>query len=236
MAVPNISVPSFSITNDEKAENVNYINSLLHRCGSLLESYGKKLSAFDLRDALIAVQDALFMATDPGACESPPLAKCYLYQGHVLGVMKKHLEARDAYQKAARISSSNCIERAASELAAGLAVQMEDEFQDRKREGDIWSEIIRNDALRIIPVQPYYEYNKSQLENVDPQHNSLSIQEVSLRRGAWVEKPRLQSLPEPQRLIQCDEGWIAETVSTPAEGPEDKFCEGVLCLVSDIHS
>ncbi|KAI0835212.1 hypothetical protein F5Y06DRAFT_299886 [Hypoxylon sp. FL0890] len=186
MAAPSI-MPSFSITDVEKVENVNHINSLLRRCIFLLESYGKRLSAFDLRDASFAVHDALFMANDLDACESPPLAKCYLYQGHVLGAMKKYPEARDAYQKAARISSRNFAERAASEMAAGLAVRMEDEIRDGKRKAGIWSDIIRQDSLHLNRVQSHYEYN-NQLKKVGSPHTSQPIQECISNEGSPTSK------------------------------------------------
>ncbi|KAI1135568.1 hypothetical protein F5Y05DRAFT_405769 [Hypoxylon sp. FL0543] len=202
-------MPSFSITKAEKTENVNHIDSLLRRCGSLLESYGKSLSAFDLRDASFAVHDALFMANDPGACESPPLAKCYLYQGHVLGAMKKYPEARDAYQKAARISSSNYIERAASELAAGLAVHMEHEIREGKRKGGIWSDVVRNDRLIVDQVESHYGYNNERLKEV----GTRPIQQVRAGRGFCIESPRLPRLPKPQQVIQGNGDWTAEAAN-----------------------
>ncbi|KAI0110563.1 hypothetical protein F4776DRAFT_642339 [Hypoxylon sp. NC0597] len=227
MAAPDISMPSFDITNAEKAENVDRINSLLHQCGSLLESYGRTSSAFDLGDASFAVQDALFMANDPDACESPPLAKCYLYQGYVLEAMKKYTEARDAYQKAARISPRSFMERAASETAAGLVVQMEDKIQDGERKGDILPDINRGSALRLSRVQSPCKCENERLRTVSPRYTSPLVQEVSIGRGVYVEKPLLHSLSKPQQLVQCDEGWAAEIVSAPTGTDEDKDCQGM---------
>ncbi|OTA89836.1 hypothetical protein M434DRAFT_373395 [Hypoxylon sp. CO27-5] len=205
MAAPDISIPSFNITNAEKVDNVNPINSLLQRCGSLLKSYGERLSAFDLRDASFAVSDALLIANDPDVCESPPLAKCYLYQGYVLEAMKRYLEAHDAYQRAARISSRSFVERAASEMAAGLAVQMADEIQYRGRKGDISQDICRGSFLGAIQVQSRHEYSIEGLRKVGPRHTYPLVQEVSVRRGVYVEKLLLHNLPMPQQLVQCNE-------------------------------
>ncbi|KAI1103504.1 hypothetical protein F4804DRAFT_333259 [Jackrogersella minutella] len=164
MAVSDISVPSFDVTKDEKVENENHINSLLRRSADLLDSYRKESSPFDLHDASLAVQDALFIANDPGACESPPLAVCYLHQGHVLEAMNKYIEARNAYRKATRVPSRSSLDHTASEQAAGWAAKMDQKVRDGKRKGGIWTDAYQKGSSATAQIQPHLKLPSKPLE------------------------------------------------------------------------
>ncbi|KAI1206847.1 uncharacterized protein F4807DRAFT_216815 [Annulohypoxylon truncatum] len=196
MAMSKISLPSFDFTEDEKVENQNYVNYLLHRSLELLDGYKKKSTVFDLYDAAVAVEDALAIAKDPGACESPPLAKCYLNQGHILEAMENYAEARSAYQKAARAPSYSALDRAASEQAAYCEAQIEQNVRDGRRKGGLWPDIYQPGSSNANPVQ------------------SPNLREVGARKPS-IERPRIHNLQRSQHLAPCHEGWMTEAVSTP---------------------
>ncbi|KAI4862391.1 hypothetical protein F4820DRAFT_451052 [Hypoxylon rubiginosum] len=139
MAVPELRMPSFGFTEDEKVDNDVHILSLLNQCSANLDKYRENSSALDLDDASFALDEALVMAEDSDTCKSPPLARCYLCKGHVLCAMEKYYEARTAYQKALSILGCNPIDNAASEQAASLAEEMGHKVRDTKRKGGIWS-------------------------------------------------------------------------------------------------
>ncbi|KAI2465234.1 hypothetical protein F4781DRAFT_410042 [Annulohypoxylon bovei var. microspora] len=215
MAMSNISMPSFDFTKDEKSENENHINYLLYRSMELLDSYRKKHSAFDLHDASVAIQDALAMANDPGACESPPLAKCYLSQGHILGAMEQYPEARNAYRKAAKAPPYNSLDRAASEQAADWAAKMDQRVRDGKRKGGIWPDIYQAGSSTANPVQPPGDILAETFKKVGLYHAQPPVKDVGARKTPQFERPQLRNSPRPQRLVPCKEGWTAEGVHTP---------------------
>ncbi|KAI0883078.1 uncharacterized protein GGS22DRAFT_190386 [Annulohypoxylon maeteangense] len=214
MAVPNLSMPSFELTRAERIQNEEHVNNLVHHSIKLLNRYKKKSSMFDLIDASVAIEDAIAIARDPGACESPPLAKCYLNQGHILKAMEQYPEARIAYLRAASIPSHNPIDRAVSQKAANWVAQMDQKIRDAKRKGGIWPDIYRQTTSSTDPGQCPSELLTENLRNIDIYRTQPLLKEVGVRKPS-IEKSQHHNLQRLQDLIRSSERRMTEMVSTP---------------------
>ncbi|KAI1452387.1 hypothetical protein F4805DRAFT_472431 [Annulohypoxylon moriforme] len=210
MAGPTLRMPSFDLTRDERIDNENHVNALICRSVELLNRYKKKSSIFDLLDASVAIEDALAIAKDPGACEFSPLAKCYLNQGHILKAMEQYPEARTAYLRAAQVPTHNSVDRAASEQATNWAAQMDQKVRDGKRKGGIWPDIYQQVSSDTNPSEIFVE----NLKNVDIYHTRPLLKDVSVRKPS-IETPQRHSLLRSQHLITHNGGWMPDVVSTP---------------------
>ncbi|KAI1313226.1 hypothetical protein F5Y03DRAFT_390243 [Xylaria venustula] len=102
---------AFDLTTAEKHVALGQIRSLVLGAGALLARANNSLvpSSHDYGEALSMINKALFMATDPDACDPllAPLATCYLYKGHILLALCHVDDARAAYEKAAASESLN---------------------------------------------------------------------------------------------------------------------------------
>lgn len=229
MAVPSIRMPSFGLTAAEKADNNASINATLQRCEAVLADEQKKHSPIELRDIVIAVQDAIVLAHDADACESPPLARCYLYKGHILETMKKYIEAGDAYRKAAKQPTGN--HPADAEQAAERAAEMDRKVRDGKRRGRVGPSAYESGLLRISKMQSVYEWR------IGGQKKSFHypcppVQHVGARRTpCLVERPQLRRSHQPQRLVPCDGGWTAEAACTPRI--QSRFRPSIRCVTPE---
>ncbi|KAL7625850.1 hypothetical protein AAE478_005073 [Parahypoxylon ruwenzoriense] len=218
--MPEIRFPSLDFTVDEKAETKRYINSCLRRCAALLDD--DQADRYQARhDAHGVVSDALSLAKDPDACESPPLAKCNLYLGHVLRAMKKYGEARNAYLEASKSPTYDSVDRAASQQAAEFASEMEQKVRDRKRKGGIWSAGYHGASPRAVRFHHLGAHRQGvQLETAALQPPCTPKPEVH-RTGSVVRKPTVHHLSHqisrPHMLIKSNGGWAAEAISTPKE-------------------
>ncbi|OTA99072.1 hypothetical protein M426DRAFT_16810 [Hypoxylon sp. CI-4A] len=218
MASTSLRAPAFNLTKDEKKEHESHINSLLGRCANLLESHEKHPSALALDEASCEVEDAIFMAEDPGICEFPPLAKCYLYKGRVLGAMGRYAEAHISYQTATLVPLHTSADRAAARNAAILVTEMEVKIRDEKRKGVIW-----HGASQSPPA------GVAQLQKVNYHEMHPRIQEVTVQKAVLVKQRELRVIPRRQKLVKCDGGWTAETQSVPDY--EDGMLRGMRHLV-----
>ncbi|KAI1770063.1 hypothetical protein F4818DRAFT_278927 [Hypoxylon cercidicola] len=231
MAVPDLRMPSFSFMEDEKVDNDVHILSLLNQCAACLDNYRSSSSTLDLDDASFALDEALVMAEDPDVCESPPLARCYLYKGHVLCAMEEYAEARSAYQKAINTPSCNPIDSAASEQAGPLAVQMEQKIRDAKRKGGIWSPSDRPMLPHHPPaVRHTSEYGGARPKEEASPYDFPPVHQVGRHRPV-ITKSQLQSLLQPQRLVESDGVWTVEGQSTPSHREKSRI--GLRCFVQE---
>ncbi|KAI2629273.1 hypothetical protein GGS26DRAFT_598963 [Hypomontagnella submonticulosa] len=206
MALSIRPMPSFDFSKDEKTRNEHHINAILSHCESLLNRGREGLSAFDLQDASCAINDALFMATDTHACESPLLAKCYLYKGHVMWAMKRYVDARDAYKLASTVPSYNSIDRTASEEAAGLAEKMDQEVQDEKRRGGVWLNKYQVEHLHPSQGESRFEYYMRQVRMAGLHYDCPPIQNVQVRRAPCIQSVQLHNLRSPQQ-VEFHSAW-----------------------------
>ncbi|XXH00915.1 hypothetical protein Hte_007266 [Hypoxylon texense] len=230
MAVPDLRMPSFGFTEDEKVDNDVHILSLLNQCMTFLDNYRENSSTLDLDDASFALEQALVLAEDLDVCQSPPLARCYLYKGHVLCAMEKYYDARTAYRKALRVLNSNPIDNAASEQAAALAVEMEHKARNAKRKGGIWSP--DRSMWQDYPpkVRLPIEYCGGRLRRASSRYVFPPCQQVR-RSRPFITEPRLQDLPQPQRLVESGGVWTAEVISAPSRG--ETIRASLRCYVQD---
>ncbi|KAI1372799.1 hypothetical protein F4677DRAFT_462743 [Hypoxylon crocopeplum] len=230
--VPNVMMPFFGFTAAEKAENEFHINSLLDQCGALLDESHKRLSFFDLRDAFVTVRDAMFIAQDPGACEFPPLAKCYLYLGHVMRDMKQYQAAHDAYQAASESTAYSSVDCAVPEQAAAFATEMEKKVRDGKRRGKIWSSVSRDNSSCIDIMQPRYERLDGHPELASFHHSWPLIKQANAEKTPCIQEPEIHNIAKPQRLVQCNGGWTAEEADTPSLN--ERVGMSMRCLTPDL--
>ncbi|KAI1271809.1 hypothetical protein F5Y07DRAFT_403977 [Xylaria sp. FL0933] len=102
---------AFDLTVCEKFAALRQVRSLVLGAGALIAraNAAPEPSPHDYSEALTQINKALFIATDPDACDPllAPLATCYLYKGHILLALNCIEEARAAYKKAAASKTSN---------------------------------------------------------------------------------------------------------------------------------
>ncbi|KAI1758875.1 hypothetical protein GGR53DRAFT_471907 [Hypoxylon sp. FL1150] len=219
MAVSDLQMPSFGFTESEKVDNDIHVLSLLDQCAALLDTYRQNASTLDLDDALFAVNEATMLAEDPDACESPPLARCYLYKGHVLRATERYVEASAAYLRATHMPSNNPIDSAAAEQAAPLAREMDRKIRDAKRKGGIWQPGSQSSGECVAwpkkAVSPYAFPPCQQVRRNQPR----------------VVDPQLQNTLEPQGLVESGGVWTPKPISTISR--REKIRAGLRCLVQD---
>ncbi|KAI1660604.1 hypothetical protein F4813DRAFT_400747 [Daldinia decipiens] len=205
MAASNIKMPSFGMTTTEKVKNKDHVNSLLQHCRALLHSYRNNPSEFDLDDAFTVVQDALLIASDPDACESPPLATCYLYKGHALWIMKRYQEAQDAYRLASKTLGTSPADRKASEKAVSYVVEIDEKVREDKRKGGLWTETYDLDFLHVDSrIQPRYKCRSEKLINTGLHHACPPIQDLGAKRVTHIEIPEFLHTPTPASPAKCN--------------------------------
>ncbi|KAI1355858.1 hypothetical protein F5Y01DRAFT_324936 [Xylaria sp. FL0043] len=104
---------AFDLTVCEKFAALRQVRSLVLGAGALIAraNAAPEPSPHDYTEALTQINKALFIATDPDACDPllAPLATCYLYKGHILLALNCIEEARAAYRKAATSKTSNFV-------------------------------------------------------------------------------------------------------------------------------
>ncbi|KAI1646734.1 uncharacterized protein F4817DRAFT_122450 [Daldinia loculata] len=218
MAASNIKMPDFGITTTEKVKNKDHVNSLLRDCRALLDNYRKSPSEFDLDDALTAVQDALIIASDPDACESPPVATCYLYKGHVLWIMKRYQEAQNAYRLASKTIGTTPADRKASEKAVSYVVEVDERVREEKRKGGLWTETYDSDFPHVDSrFQSRYKFRSEKLINAGLHYACPPIQDLGAKRVPCIEIPEFPHKPTPASPVKCSVHW-AEEVGDPTHG------------------
>ncbi|KAI1091751.1 hypothetical protein F5B19DRAFT_254102 [Rostrohypoxylon terebratum] len=200
---------SFRLTEKEVADNTKHVNNLIRRSSELLDRYEAKSSLFDLDDASAAIDEAVNLARFPGACESPPLAKCYLTQGHIFSAMGRCPEARIAYVNAANIPPLNTLERAASKLGTSYAKKMDHKVQDSKRKGGVWPDIYHGPSA-TNPLQSPDHFVSEDTNEVG------IIHKTSCAKKPLIKSSRAQNLQRPRNLIRCNEGCMKEAISSPS--------------------
>ncbi|KAI1466693.1 uncharacterized protein F4812DRAFT_451650 [Daldinia caldariorum] len=211
MAGVNVKMLNIGFSMSDKADNTEHVRSLLRTCRALLDKYRKSPSEFDLDDAFFAVQDALIIASDPGVCEYPPLATCYLYKGHVLWIMKKYQEAQNAYRRASKTLGNGPADRKASEQALSFAAVVDQKVRDEKRKGGMWAETYDLDFPDIDSWIPSLDDSHDEKPtNSDFHYACPPIQKVEARRTPRIDAPEF-----PHRPVQptpCYEAMIQELV------------------------
>lgn len=209
MAGPDISFPSFRLTEKEVADNTKHVNNLIRRSLELLDRYKSKSCLFDLDDAFAAIDEAVNLARYPDACESPPLARCYLVQGHVLNAMRRYPEAHIAYVNAVNVPPLNALDRAASEQGTFYAKKMDHKVRDSKRKGGVWPDICHHgsSATKILQSPDYFLAEDTNDVGI--------IHKTSSARKPHIKSSRTQNLQRPRNLTLCNEGCTKEAVSSP---------------------
>ncbi|KAI0968722.1 hypothetical protein F4678DRAFT_196604 [Xylaria arbuscula] len=134
---------AFNLTPAEKHVALGQIRSLVLGAGALLARANNSLvpSSHDYGEALNMINKALFMATDPDACDPSlaPLATCYLYKGHILLALDHVDDARAAYEKAAASESRS---------PAGFAEAGTSSRDEAQRLLDEWEDTL-DDAMTL---------------------------------------------------------------------------------------
>ncbi|KAI5918878.1 hypothetical protein F4810DRAFT_553884 [Camillea tinctor] len=128
----------FELTRKEKRLFRNDIEAILRKCEGILANDRFELSIVDYAEAFRLVRDALFLANDPDACESPPLARCNLYKGHILHGLRRYPEAREAYWVASRAKPTDNLDTVCSRTATRLVMVMDKKILEKKRAAGIW--------------------------------------------------------------------------------------------------
>ncbi|KAI0805653.1 hypothetical protein GGR55DRAFT_697770 [Xylaria sp. FL0064] len=104
---------AFDLTVCEKFATLRQVRSLVLGAGALIARAKAcpEPEPHDYSEALTQINKALFLATDPDACDPllAPLATCYLYKGHILLALNQVEDARAAYKKAAASKTSNFV-------------------------------------------------------------------------------------------------------------------------------
>ncbi|KAI0844592.1 hypothetical protein F5Y00DRAFT_273917 [Daldinia vernicosa] len=219
MAASNIKMPAFGITTTERVKNKDHVNALLRNCRALLDNYRKNPSEFDLDDALTAVQDALIIASDRDACESPPLATCYLYKGHALWIMKRYQEAQNAYRLASKTIGTTPADRKASEKAVSYVVDVAEKVREERRKGGLWTETYDLDFPRgdNRSQSRYYKSRSEKLMNTGLHYACPPIQDLDAKRVPCIEMPGFIHKPTPTSPVKCSVYWTEEAKS-PTHG------------------
>ncbi|KAI1391685.1 uncharacterized protein F4822DRAFT_397453 [Hypoxylon trugodes] len=215
MALSNeVRMPSFEFTPFEKAEYMNEIYTHLWRCATLLKNFGNGASASALEEAYDEADDALIIALEAEASESPPLAQCYIYRGHVLWAMKRYVEARFAYEDAMNIPTENSVDRTASEHAAGWVVHMDKKIRETKRNAGIWTAHQRNSAPKEQEVS-IYKWREGERRLFNISYACPPIHEVLAGKVSCVETVQIHHLTRPQRLVEYEGDWVSEIIPRP---------------------
>ncbi|KAI1481753.1 hypothetical protein K445DRAFT_308920 [Daldinia sp. EC12] len=211
MARSDVKMLSIGFSMSDKAENTEHVRSLLRTCRALLDKYRKSPSEFDLDDAFFAVQDALIIASDPGVCEYPPLATCYLYKGHVLWIMKKHQEAQNAYRLASKTLGNGPADRKASEQAVSYAAEVDQRVRDEKRKAGLWSDTYDLDFPDIDSwLQSCCEPSDEKPVSTGIHYACPPVQDLGAKRAPRIKAPRF--LHRPHQPVQCYEARIEDLV------------------------
>ncbi|KAI1805959.1 hypothetical protein F4811DRAFT_195303 [Daldinia bambusicola] len=216
MARSDVKILNIGFSMSDKADNTEHVRSLLRTCRALLDNYRKSPSEFDLEDAFFAVQDALIIASDPGVCEYPPLATCYLYKGHVLWVMKRYQEAQNAYRRASKTLGNGPADRKASEQAVSYVAEGDQKVRDEKRKGGMWAETYDLDFPDIDSWIPCLDDPRDEKPTNGNFHYACPpIQNLKARRTPRIDVPEF-----PHRPVQptpCYEAMIQE-LAPPSPG------------------
>ncbi|KAI1396240.1 hypothetical protein F4819DRAFT_504622 [Hypoxylon fuscum] len=231
MAVPDVRFSFFDFSKDEKADNLDHINSLLQQCETLLDSYQRDPRDFVLHETRILVKNAMWMANDPDACEYPPLTRCYLCKGRILWATQKYSEAREAFRRASKAPNHSPGDQDLTAQAIALELRMEIESREMKRKGGIWSSTYKRISAQFNQVKKVRypgKYRDERLKKQALRYNLPPLQEAR-RSCSLVTKPQLHEIPQPQRLVENDGVWTAEVI--PASESEDDSRNGLQRLV-----
>ncbi|KAI8963113.1 hypothetical protein F5Y11DRAFT_166077 [Daldinia sp. FL1419] len=224
MAASEIKMPAFDFTSDERVQNKDHVGSLLRDCRAFLESYRKSSSEFDLDNACAAVREALLLANEPDVCESPPLATCNLYNGHVLWIMKRYEQAKDAYLLASKIPGVDHADRRASERAVDYAMEVDQKVLEERRKGGIWSENHDWDFLDVDRhMQSSLEHNGKEWENTRSHHTYPPIKKVEAKKTTRIEAPTFFRNPIPRKAVKSDIPRVVEAAPlSPPPSPDTR--------------
>ncbi|KAI0020336.1 hypothetical protein F4780DRAFT_779688 [Xylariomycetidae sp. FL0641] len=180
----------FELTTEEKLSVTEDIHELLLEAVSLLDS-GRQNSVVDYAEALRLVKQALMLATDPDACECPPLARCYLIKGFILQDLGKDQEAHDAYRMASEAEPHDIYDEEAVQEAADLFAISANTYRQQKRQCGIWRDHeVEPNSQRRFPLvnaeySPILRVLGLQTEFWDPEPP------VKVHRGAFRERPTI---------------------------------------------